>query len=73
MRRPRKPASPFRYFNITKTRDRDAALTLMKKALKRHGLREIVIIGGLRSYRAAMKDLVNADEQEVGSVGEQPG
>jgi putative transposase len=51
---------------ITKTRDKDAALTFMKKALKHHGLPDKVTTDGLRSYRAAMKDLGNADKQEVG-------
>jgi putative transposase len=54
------------YLYITKTRDKDAALTFMKKALKRHGSPEKVTTDGLRSYRAAMKDLGNADKQEVG-------
>src|ERR1700712_3947407 len=51
---------------ITKTRDKAAALTFMKKALKRHGSPEAITTDGLRSYRAAMKDLGNADKQEVG-------
>ncbi|WP_267382853.1 MULTISPECIES: IS6 family transposase [unclassified Sphingomonas] len=51
---------------VTKTRDKDAALTFMKKALKRHGSPEKVTTDGLRSYGAAMKELGNADKQEVG-------
>ena len=51
---------------VTKTRDKVAALTFMKKALKRHGSPETITTDGLRSYRAAMKDLGNADKQEVG-------
>lgn len=51
---------------IARTRDKDAALTFMKKALKRHGLPDIIITDGLRSYRAAMRDLGNAQKQEVG-------
>ena len=50
---------------ITKTRDKDAALTFMKKALKRHGRPETITTDGLRSYGAAMKELGNADKQEV--------
>ena len=50
---------------VTK-RDKDAALTFMKKALKRHGLPEKITTDGLRSYRAAMNELGNADKQEVG-------
>ena len=51
---------------ITKTRDKDAALTFMKKTLKRHGAPEAITTDGLRSYRAAMKELGNADKQEIG-------
>jgi putative transposase len=38
----------------------------MKKVLKRHGSPDKINTDGLRSYRAAMKDLGNADKQEVG-------
>ena len=51
---------------ITKARDKDAALTFMKKALKRHGSPEKITTDGLRSYRAAMNELGNVDKQEVG-------
>ena len=51
---------------LTKTRDKDAALTFMKKALKRHGAPEKITTDGLRSYGAAMNKLGNADKQEVG-------
>ena len=51
---------------ITRTRDKDAALTVMKKALKRHGSPEKITTDGLRSYRAAMNELGNADKQEIG-------
>lgn len=51
---------------VTKTRDKEAALTFMKKALKRHGKPEAVTTDGLRSYRAAMNELGNAEKQEVG-------
>jgi len=50
----------------TKTRDKAAALTFMKKLMKRHGRAKAVTTDGLRSYKAAMKDLGNADKQEVG-------
>ena len=46
---------------ITKTRDKDAALRFMKKALKRHNSLEAVTTNGLRSYRAAMKELGNTE------------
>jgi putative transposase len=38
----------------------------MKKALKRHGSPEAITTDGLRSYRAAMNELGNAEKQGVG-------
>ena len=52
--------------HITETRVKDAALTFMKKTLKRHGSPEKITTDGLRSYRAAMNVLGNAEKQEVG-------
>jgi putative transposase len=51
---------------VTEYRDKEAALTFMKKTLKRHGKPEAITTDGLRSYGAAMKELGNADKQEVG-------
>ena len=51
---------------ITRARDKAAALTFMKKALKRHGSPEAITTDGLRSYRAAMNERGNGDKQEVG-------
>jgi putative transposase len=51
---------------VTKTRDKAAALTFMKKAMKRHGPVDTITTDGLRSYKAAMKDLGCAQKQEVG-------
>ncbi len=51
---------------VTKTRDKDAALTFMKKALRRHGKPEAITTDGLRSYGAAMTELGNSDKREVG-------
>jgi putative transposase len=51
---------------VTKTRDNQAALTFMKKALKRHGSREAITTDGLRSYGATMNELGNRDKQEIG-------
>ena len=51
---------------VTKTRDKAAVLIFMKKALKRHGSPERITTDGLRSYRAAMKELGNAERQEIG-------
>ena len=51
---------------ITKTRDKAAALTFIKKTLKRHGQVEQITTDGLRSYGAAMTELGCKDKQEVG-------
>lgn len=51
---------------VTKTRDKQAALTFMKKALKRHGTPEAITTDGLRSYGAAMNELGNRGKQEIG-------
>ena len=51
---------------VTKQRDKDAALTFMKMALKRHRSPERFTTNGLGSYRAAMNELGNSDKQEVG-------
>jgi len=53
-------------FYVTKTRDKQAALTFLKKAIKRYGARRKVITDRLRSYGAAMKEIGNKDRQEVG-------
>jgi putative transposase len=41
---------------VTKTRDKAAALTFIKKAMKRHGRTGAIVIDGLRSYGAALKE-----------------
>ncbi len=51
---------------VTKTRDKAAALKFIKKAMKRHGSPKAITTDGLRSYEAAMKELGNAEKQEVG-------
>ena len=51
---------------VTKARDKKAALRFMKKALKRHGSPAEITTDGLRSYKAAMKELGNTEKQEVG-------
>jgi putative transposase len=51
---------------VTKTRDKAAALSFMKKALRRHGSPEAITTDGLRSYKAAMDELGNAAKQEIG-------
>ncbi len=51
---------------VTKTRDKAAALKFIKKAMRRQGGAEVIVTDGLRSYKAAMKEIGNADRQEVG-------
>lgn len=51
---------------VTKTRDKTAALTFLKKALKRHGRVEAIVTDGLKSYSTAMRELGNLDRREVG-------
>jgi putative transposase len=51
---------------VTKTRDKKAAITFMRKALKRHGSPEKITTDGLRSYGAAMSELGNTEKREVG-------
>jgi putative transposase len=51
---------------VTKTRDKAAALTFIKKAMKRHGSPKAITTDGLRSYKAALKEIGNADKQEIG-------
>ncbi|WP_041550220.1 IS6 family transposase [Novosphingobium aromaticivorans] len=51
---------------VTRKRDKAAALTFMKKALKRHGKAEAIVTDGLRSYPAAMRELGNEGRREVG-------
>ena len=51
---------------VTTTRDKEAALTFIKKAMKRHGKAKSITTDGLRSYRAAMKEIGNQDLQQIG-------
>jgi putative transposase len=52
---------------VTRTRDKAAALTFMKKMLKRTGCSpDAITTDGLRSYKAAMTELNCAEKQEVG-------
>lgn len=51
---------------VTKKRNKSAALTFMKKALKRHGRVEAIVTDGLKSYPAAMRELGNLDRGEMG-------
>ena len=51
---------------VTKTRDKKAALAFMRRTLKRNGSPEQITTDGLRSYKAAMRDLGNSEKQEIG-------
>ena len=51
---------------VTTTRDKAAALTFIKKALKRHGRTGAIVTDGLRSYGAALKEIGGVHLQETG-------
>ena len=51
---------------VTKKRDRKAALSFLRRAMKRYGRPEIIVSDKLRSYHAAMKVIGNAKRQETG-------
>ena len=51
---------------VTKRRDRIAALTFLKKAMKRYGNPQEVVTDRLRSYHAAMKEISNEARQATG-------
>ncbi|WP_423141669.1 IS6 family transposase [Parablastomonas sp. CN1-191] len=50
---------------VTRKRDKAAALSFMKRALKRYGSPEAITTDGLRSYGAAMTELGNSEKREV--------
>ena len=51
---------------VTAKRDKAAALKLLKRIVKRYGRPRKIVTDGLCSYPAAMKEIGNADRQEVG-------
>ena len=51
---------------VSKGRDQAAALKVMKKLMKRCGCAKAITTDGLRSYKAAMKELNVTDRQEIG-------
>ena len=51
---------------VTKRRDRKAALKFLKRMMKRYGQPRSIVTDRLRSYRAAMKIIGNAADQECG-------
>ena len=63
---------------VTKRRDRKAALTFLRKAMKQYGPPRLIVTDRLRSYGAAMREIGNASRQETGHwlnnrVAQQPG
>ncbi len=51
---------------VTAKRDKAAALKLLKRIMKKFGRPRTIVTDGLRAYSAAMKEVGNADRQEVG-------
>jgi putative transposase len=51
---------------VTKTRNRNAALKFLRKAMKRYGQPNVFVTDRLRSYRAALTDVGMARRQETG-------
>ena len=51
---------------VTRKRDRKAAVTFLRKAMKRCGCPEMIVTDRLRSYRVAMRAIGNAFRQETG-------
>lgn len=51
---------------VTKKRDRKAALTFLRKIIRRYGGPKVIVTDKLRSYRAAMKQIGIEDRQETG-------
>jgi putative transposase len=50
----------------SKTRDKAAALKFIKRAMKRHGQPRTIVTDGLRSYPAALNEIGNGEDQQVG-------
>ena len=51
---------------VTKMRDKKAALKFLRKAMRKHGSPEVVVIDRLRSYGAALKEIGGTARQETG-------
>ena len=51
---------------VTKTADMLAALSFLKKAMRRYGAPRVLVTDGLRSYGAAMREIGNLESREVG-------
>ena len=51
---------------VTKTRDKKAALKILKKAMRKYGRPEIIVTDKLRSYGAALREIGARGRQETG-------
>jgi putative transposase len=51
---------------VTSKRNKAAALKLLKRIMKKYGRPRAIVTDGLRAYSAAMREVGNADRQEVG-------
>ena len=51
---------------VTSKRDKAAALKLLKRIMKKYGAPLSIVTDRLRAYSAAMREVGNADRQEVG-------
>jgi len=51
---------------VTKTRDKKAALKLLRKSMQRRGQPEVIVTDRLRFYGAALKEIGAAVRQETG-------
>ena len=51
---------------VTAKRDKAAALKLLKRIMKKYGRPRKIVTDRLRAYSAAMREVGNADRQEVG-------
>ena len=51
---------------VTRKRDKAAALTFLKKAMKKYGQPRVIVTDKLRSYRAAMIIIGNEASQKTG-------
>ena len=51
---------------VTAKRDKAAAVKFLKRIMKKYGRPRKIVTDGLRAYSAAMREVGNADRQEVG-------
>ena len=51
---------------VTAKRDKEAALKLLKRIMKKYGRPQSIVTDRLRAYSAAMKEIGDADRHEVG-------